>query len=71
MIKHLPLIENGQGNGQKKRLLPFFCPHLSAYKVEEASRLLAVKDQRRDAAATFPAPRAVDLCPESSRGCKP
>jgi hypothetical protein len=35
-------------------LLLSFCLHLIACKVAEASRLLAVKAQRLDAAATFP-----------------
>jgi len=33
---------------------PIYCPHLFACKVAEASRLLVVKVQRRDSAATFP-----------------
>jgi hypothetical protein len=33
---------------------PIYRPHLFACKVAEASRLLALKAQRRDAAATFP-----------------
>jgi len=40
-----------------------FCPHLFACKVEEASRLLTVKEQRRDAAATFLVLRAVNFQP--------
>jgi len=61
MIMRLPLTMNRQG-GNNGLLLPL-CPHLFAYKVEEASRLVAVKDQRRDAAATFPVLHGVTLAP--------
>jgi len=47
-----------------------FAP-IFACKVEEASRLLTVKEQRRVAAATFPVLRVVNSCPESLWGCKP
>jgi hypothetical protein len=59
--------------GPKNGLLPSFCPHLFAFKVEEASCLLAVKDQRRDAPAAFPGLRSVnfELLPGSFRGCDP
>jgi hypothetical protein len=59
--KDLPLTKNRQDDRQKNGLLPSFCPHLFASKVEEASRLLVVKDQRRYAAATFPVLRSVNF----------
>jgi hypothetical protein len=57
---HLPLTRNRQGDRQNG-LFPSFCHRLFAYKVEETSRLLAVKDQRRDAAATFSVPCGANL----------
>jgi len=45
----------GRKPGRKNGILLLsFCLHLLAWKVAEASRLLALKAQRRDAAATFP-----------------
>jgi hypothetical protein len=49
--------------GQKNGPLLSFCPHLFAFKVEEASRLLPVQEQRRAAAATSPVLCAVNFEP--------
>ncbi len=71
MKRHLPLSRNRHGDRHKNVLFLSFCPHLSASKVEEASRLLPLQEQRRDAAATLSVFPAVNSCPESFRGGKP
>jgi hypothetical protein len=62
-IKNFEMNRQGKKWRRKNRLLPSFCPHFSAYTVEKASRLKAVRDQRRDAAATFSVLRAVNFEP--------
>jgi len=47
-------IKKEKTRAEEKYSAPIYCPHLFACKVAEASRRLALKAQRRDAAATFP-----------------
>jgi hypothetical protein len=47
-------IKKEKTRAEEKYSAPIYRPHLFACKVAEASRLLALKAQRLDAAATFP-----------------